>query len=134
MTIEVGIYTKLAAAATDAGNRIYPVEAPQKATLPYIVWQRISASRDFTHSGPDGLAEPRFQFTCLAATPKAAKTLADQVRIALNGATSGFGSETVYYCLLDSDSDEPFTIIPGSENGFFGISLDFEIAHVEALT
>lgn len=72
----------VAALVTD---RVYPLIAPQDAALPYLVYQRISTARERSHSGPSGLAHPRFQVTAVAATYSAVRNLANAVRIALDG-------------------------------------------------
>lgn len=85
--IEEAMVTRLLADATVAaavGTRIYPVAAPQGATMPHIVYQRISGPRVHSHDGSD-LAHPRFQFACNAATYAAAKALANAVREELDG-------------------------------------------------
>ena len=73
--------------ATNAivSGRIYPLAMPQGATMPAVVYQRISGPRVQAHDGPSGLAFPRFQFACIAATFAAAKTLANALRVAIDG-------------------------------------------------
>ena len=44
-------------------GRVYPVVHPQGASLPAIVYQRISGVRVGQHGAVSGLAHPRFQFT-----------------------------------------------------------------------
>lgn len=94
---EEGLQTTL---STDAGvlalmpaARVYPTRLPAGVTLPAITYQRIGGTRDITHSGPSGIAAPRFQVTCWAdgdpvRTPQGygvCARLAQAVRIALNG-------------------------------------------------
>jgi hypothetical protein len=68
-------------------TRIYPRRAPQEVTAPYVIFQRISTIRDHSHSGPSGLANPRYQFDAYAATPEEADAISDQIRLALDGYT-----------------------------------------------
>lgn len=105
MTPEEGLFAFLTA---DAGvsalvaTRVYPNVAAQDASLPYIVYQRISTPRVGSHSGPSGLAHPRFQLTCADDSYSGAKALADSVRSALDGyigmmgGGSGVGVQATY--------------------------------------
>lgn len=74
--------TSIAALVAD---RIYPLVAPQEAALPYLVYQRISTVRERSHSGPSGLAHPRFQITAAAEEYSTLRDLANAVRGALDG-------------------------------------------------
>jgi len=65
------------------GTRIYPAKLPQNFTPPAITYSRISSSRYYSHSGPSGLARPRFQLSCWAEHYGEAKQVAEQVRAAL---------------------------------------------------
>jgi len=98
MVIEEALYSHLAAdggVSALVGNRIYPIEAPQQAALPYLVYQRVSGPRVRSHSGPSGLASPRFQITGAAETYPSLRALMNAVRVALDGfrGTMGGGVE-----------------------------------------
>ena len=72
---------------TDAGARVYPVRAPQGVDAPYIVYQRISsvpAASLGVAAGPDLV---RVQIDVWAPTYAEAKTIAGQVRAAMDAAT-----------------------------------------------
>lgn len=82
------LYTILAA-ATDltalVSTRIYPDKAPQHATAPYVVFQRVSGTHLESHQGSSGLAMPRFQFDAWAPQRSAAENVGKQIRLALQG-------------------------------------------------
>ena len=67
-----------------ADDRIYPEPLPQNPVLPAISYRRISGERDYTLSGPSGLAKVRFQFDCWATLFLTARNLADAVVAALH--------------------------------------------------
>jgi hypothetical protein len=91
MTPEQNVYTVLAATAgvtALVGNRIYPVQAPTNAQLPYLVYQRIATEPVVTHEQTDAqrafhLDGCHFQFTAIATTVLAAATIIYQARLAV---------------------------------------------------
>ena len=85
--IEEALVSKVLANATVAatvGTRAYPLVVPEGATLPAIVYQRISGVREHTHDQVGDLARPRFQFGSMALSYAAAKGLANAIRAALD--------------------------------------------------
>jgi len=69
----------------EVGERVYPVRLPQGATIPAVVYQRISTDPVRSHSGNSGLATVRFQLSCWAETYDEASTIAEKIRTALHG-------------------------------------------------
>lgn len=127
--IEEALYTYLIAHAglsALVGDRVYPLVAPQDATYPLVVYQRISGIRIHSHSGPSGLASPRFQFSAWGESFSDAKNVAEQVRLALDGYAGTMGSLAVGACLIATELDqyEPDT-------GLYRTILDFFIWHEE---
>lgn len=77
-------------------NRVYAFRIPQEATLPCVLFQRISTPRELSHDSSgigNELAHPRFQFDAFAETYASAKAINDQIRAALNGKTGLIGSQ-----------------------------------------
>jgi len=114
MVIEEALYEHLknnAGVFALVGNRIYPIEAPQEAALPYLVYQRISGLRVRSHSGPSGLAHPRFQITGAAVTYPALRSVMNAVRVALDGFRGTMGGGVGVGAALvenEMDSEESF--------------------------
>lgn len=108
-TLEEGLVAKLLAMAgvtSLVGTRIYPLVEPQDASLPAIVYQRISGPRDHVMEGASGLAMARMQLTMLASTYSGAKALAEAVRAALDGVGHAtWGTVPVERSFLENDSD-----------------------------
>lgn len=94
MFLEAALYNRL---STYAGltalvsTRIYPLVLPQDPTLPAVTYQTIGRSmEDVRGSGPR-YAETRIQIDCWAATYASAKSVAEQVRAALQDYTGTMG-------------------------------------------
>lgn len=65
MTVEADIYTRLtgySGLSALVGTRIYPNTIEQNATLPLIVYRRISADRASAMVDDTGTVDARFQF------------------------------------------------------------------------
>lgn len=86
--IETTVYSVLAAAATPAASRIYPLERPADDPLPAIVYQRVSTDPDQTLEGDSGLDAVRLQLSCWAETYAGAKALAAATRAAITSSAS----------------------------------------------
>lgn len=67
------------------GARIFPLRIPQGATVPCVVYTRISNVGDHHMRGPSGLSSPRVQVDCYALTADEATSLADKVKWRLDG-------------------------------------------------
>ncbi len=62
------------------GQRMYIDALKQNATLPAIVFTRISTRRDHTVSDVTKLAHSRFDFACIAQSRATADAIADAIR------------------------------------------------------
>lgn len=81
--IEKDIRAALVAAATSAGNRVYPLKVADGATFPAAVYTRVSTAPVNSLDGHSGKDSVRVQIDCYAKTYDAAKTLAGEVRAAM---------------------------------------------------
>lgn len=112
MTIEEAIQAHLLATPNVAalvGVRVYPVKMPQRPTYPAVVYNRISGPREHSQDGSSGLAHPRFQLDCFAATYAGAKDLASKVRLALDGFRGSMGGVSgvdVNAVFIEDDRDD----------------------------
>jgi hypothetical protein len=117
------------------GQRVYPAPAPQNATMPFITFQRISVSREYTLAGPAGLAGVLMQIDGWADAPEydgnyaVTKEIATAVRLCLEGYAGLFTSIYVQEITVDNERDifEP-------QDKTRRASLDFRIWHVEEVT
>ena len=110
MAVEVIEQALRAILVADAGvsaitTRVYPNFIPQSPTWPLIVYQKVSGLRDQALSGPTGKAHPRFQMESWDKTYDEAKSLANAVRVALDGGTFTKGAVTIGGVVLQSEWD-----------------------------
>lgn len=139
MIIEAAAYAKLqtVTAVTDlVSTRIYPNHAPQAATMPYIVYNRISQQRIRHMTATTQLRETRIQYDCIAADPLSARNVADALIAALDhdsGTWDSGGSNqaSIAHAFIDnniSDFDQPTS---GEDEGNYRVIVDVVIWHAE---
>lgn len=128
--IDGALYTILstnAAVAAIVADRIYPTDLPQEPTFPAVAYSKISdGGRYLHHKNFPTVAEPGFQFDCLAATPLAAKQLADAVRKALHGYTGTVGSDFIFFIKVVGGADSG-----DAGSGIYQVSVDAVVRHRE---
>ncbi len=112
MAVEEGLRAHLLAdgpVSAIVGTAIHPGSMPQGQTLPVLVYQRISTQRDTDLGGPMTFVKVRLQVDCWHNSYAACKSLADAVRVALNGVGLAsphlLGSEVVQLVELVGDTD-----------------------------
>ena len=116
------------------GDRCYPQILPPKVTLPAITLTRISGAREVIMAKQSGLAHPRIQINCWAATYAEAKALAEEVRVSTDSFIGNMGTDVIKAVILQ-DEDDVLEIAPQSEaNRRYGIRQDYEIWHEEPIT
>lgn len=136
MTIEAAVYSRLSAVAgvtALVGTRIYPVQAPQTATKPYIVFRVVNESHEHHMAGAAGLAAPRVQLDIYATTSLAAAQAGEAVRLALQGWRGVAGGVQVRNSHLENrltfaDSQSDGTDVPS-----FRVTMDFLMTHAESV-
>lgn len=129
MSIQIGITQYLSSypgIQAIVGARVYWVRIPETPTFPLIKVQRISGPRMYSHTGPSGLAHPRFQVDSVAETYEAAAELAEQVRLAMGGVSGTWGPVTVGSSFVEDERD-----FYEDELGKFRIPTDVTIWHQE---
>lgn len=108
MILEEALYAYLTADDTVEGligTRLYPEMLPEGVQLPAMAYQRISRDGIIAHDGPTGLASVRIQLTMQAASYLTLRTLADRVRVLLDGERQTMGSPgvMVYESYVDNE-------------------------------
>lgn len=109
VTPESAVYHILAsrpAVASLVGFQIYPVAVPNGAEFPFIVYRRANVSRQHALTGPILMPEVNLQIACWAMTHDEARTLADEVRVALNGNITTVAGCTIHDMRLVSETDD----------------------------
>ena len=114
------------------GNRIYPGRAPQKPTMPYIVYHRISTVRAATlDTGNAKVPEVRIQCDVIASTQSEVETVLSQMRIVMDNFRGTSSGVTVLGVSVDDEQDQP-EFYEGSDTVFYHSSLDFSIIYRES--
>lgn len=67
------------------GTRLYPIQLPQKPTLPALTYFRVSGEEQASNSGSQDYGWARFQIDAWAETFNEAETLANLVKERLHG-------------------------------------------------
>lgn len=109
----------------DAG--VYPAEAPESATLPYIVHHLISDPAEYVMSGVADIRHPMLQIECWGETLSQATNLAEAVRETFSAFRGQLDELFVQGAFL-RDS-RPGTEDPrdGSQRKRHFVQLDFEL-------
>lgn len=130
--IEVALVAHLEAAATSAGNRIYPVVRPENERRTCLTYQNVSPQRPMDHGGPRGLAEDRIQITAWGDDDLAVRTLRAEVRAALHGHTGNMQGVTVARVGYEGGSDgfDP-GVGPQGVAGLYRAADDYLIQYTE---
>lgn len=136
MPIGPGLYTYLqskAAITAVVGTRVYPMRSPQgSSNYPCISYQTISSRSTYSHSGDNQLRFERVQINCFARTAKAAKDLAELVRLSLSGYAGLMGSTAVQSCFLENERDIAYESADTEAQDVLCVQVDYMIAYTEA--
>lgn len=108
--------------------RCHPAgEVPQNVVYPYIAYRMVDNQRAHSHSpGEEQLAVPRVQIDVWSETHDEAKTVARQVRLALNHYRATIASVEIKGSFIQSERD-----ISNDDSEAKGISMDFMIPFKE---
>ena len=114
------------------GTRIYPGRAPQKPTMPYIVYHRISTIRSATlDAGNTKVPEVRMQCDVIATTQSEVETIMNQMRIVMDNFRGTSSGVVVLGVSVSDERDQP-EFFEGSDTVFYHSSLDFSIISRES--
>lgn len=128
--IEEALVSRLSAVSAVTalvGSRIYPVRAPEGAARPFLVFQRVAATRETAFGADPGLARARMQVTAWADRYATAKAVATAVRQALQRYRGTLLGVEVLDVFVELDQD-----VPDDEVQLFGVLTDFSVIHREA--
>lgn len=114
------------------GDRVYYMRSPQNAVYPNLTYQRRSTQRNRHLGGPSGLARATFQVDCWASTQKAARQLAELVRLRMDNKTGNYGDHLVQRIYLDDDLDNWEWQLAGKDAIIGRVTLIFGIQFSEA--
>lgn len=92
--------------ASIVGFRIYPTAVPSGADFPFVVYKRQNISREHTLGGPLFMPEVNIQVASWALSYDAARRLADEVRLTLDGTIGSGVGVTIHDMRLVSETDD----------------------------
>lgn len=109
MSLPVSIFSKLSdvssatAALIGSGSdcRVYPGQAPDEPTMPYVVFNGVSSNPAGTHDASSDFDEVTMQFSVIAATYLAAWQLRQAIRADLSDVTLAGGEKPVEFIERD---------------------------------
>lgn len=131
--LEEAVYSRLSGFAgltALVSTRISPVEIPQDAALPAVVYQRISGIRNYAMGNQTPLVRARIQVTSWAESYSGVKAVAEQVRLALSNWHGTAAGVTIDWTEMLDDTDL-FEDRTGSALGVLGVASDFYIHYRE---
>lgn len=99
------LLTSDAAITAMVGDRVFHMRSKQNATYPNITYQRRGTQRNRHLRGPSGIARASFQIDCWASTQKAARQLAEVVRLQIDNYSGNAGEHFVQRVYVDEDLD-----------------------------
>lgn len=121
----------LKAAIETAGSCLtYPMEAPEGAALPYVIYGRTSTQRETIMAGATAVnVNPSAQFSVLlyASTYSAVKTLADLVRVALHNFNGTANGVTIRECLIVEELDGSPDYLEGQDKPTYTVEHTYQI-------
>lgn len=94
------------AVARLVGFQVYPVAVPKTAVLPFCVYKRNNITRESTLVGPMFHPVVNLQIASWALYYDAARELADEVRLALDGRIGTLSGCTISDIRLVSETDD----------------------------
>lgn len=132
--IEDAIYTQITsdvAVAAVLSTRLYPVIAPDGASLPYATYQVISDLLPYGVSGSVNLRDCRVQVSVWATTYDAARSLAKLIETAVDGAAGTIASMDVDHMETISMNDLAYVAGDNEQQDRFGKAIDVRIFYRE---
>lgn len=142
MLIEEAIYSLLSnniGVTAIVSERVYPVTMPQLEKgltfYPAVTFDLTARGRQQTHQGPTVLVESHINVSCLGPNYFQVKTLAEAVRLALNGKAAELRAlygDDVKGIYLDSELDE-YVFDEVESLSLYHVPMDFMIQHKEQI-
>lgn len=138
MSIDIGLYAYLSAQASITAlvaTRIYPGQAPENATKPYIVLHVRTERRFPSVSGPSGMVRRRLQTNIMASSQLSARAVFDALRDRLDGFRNGLmGAENVLSVNLEDFRPQVTPPTTGADPGVWEMQADWIVLYGETAT
>lgn len=113
----------------DANKGLFLILARAQATLPYVVYQRLSGSPARSYQGANKFQRSRWRFKCCAIDPEGAVRLAEFLKLLFATYTGTFPDGTVVSNVaLESEADDTESLPHGT---IFSVHVDFTFMYVD---
>jgi hypothetical protein len=123
-----GILSATTGVTSLVSTRIYPDMAPQNATFPYIVFQKLSTTPTDTKEGVSPLDKMLVQIDCYSNNYDTAHSIAAAIRVALDRYTGTINGHKVDKIIFSNDSSGSPQDVPTTTGSMiFWASQDYEI-------
>jgi hypothetical protein len=96
------------------GTKIYPVVAPASTGLPFVTWRRTGIERTQTLSSPMGMPRVSVEYSIYGTTYEQARSVADAMRVVLDGYGGTVDNTEVKQTSLEDESDD-FVQLAGAD-------------------
>lgn len=113
--------------AAMVADRIYPVDAEQRAALPYIVYLLEDEETLMTQDGESALAKATFVIWSVTEEFKVSKRLANRIRVALSGFRGTLGVHTVAGIFPVTKRDVPIPPRSGEERAEAEVAARYDV-------
>lgn len=118
----------LKAAAEAAGGCLaFPMEAPEGAVLPYVIYGRTSTTRPLHMAGDTPSPQGQFSVLLYASTYSGVKSLADAVRDALHNFNGTANGVTIRQCLILEELDGSPDYLEGQDKPTYTVEHTYQI-------
>ena len=112
--------------------RVYTLTAHQDAIDPYIVLNKVSGVREYTHTEQASLVTTRYQLTVYGKNYSNTKATVEEIRQAFSGFKGQMGGASGTYvssCFLDNEIDRFDQTL--SSTDYYQVVVDYLIRHYE---
>lgn len=123
--------TVLGTSRSDGTTGIFPMQAVGNATLPYIVYQRVSGAPVYAYEGANKFTMSRFRISVYATTQKAAAQLAVVVKKLLKDFVGTFtdpDATVVQNTMLELEADDAESVPHGT---IFAVHQDYAFHYLD---
>jgi len=119
-------------------DQVYRTFAPQRATYPYITYQKVTESRERHYTAVTGLVSSGLQIDCWSKDSNEVLKVADAIRRSLDGlhhTTIGMApnSITIKAAFLTSSIDDFEVPTEADNRGIFRVVMTWDIWHTETI-
>lgn len=119
------------------GQQIRPdtlAQSDDKTEVPTGIMVESTAQKRYPHlAGPGGLIDETFEIHCQSPRRTATKSLAEAVRLVVDGYTGAMGSTAVLNSTIDDSADDYEAPYDGESTGTFETTLTVTITYRETI-